>query len=54
MLDVVDCDTVCDILLRDDIDYQSKVWISKGNDSNHIEKVYETSALPFVFVIHRW
>ena len=53
MRDVANCDTVCNILFGDNVDYHSKSWIWNGSDPNYKVTVYEFGALPFVFVIRR-
>ena len=51
MWDVANCDMVCDVHLRDDVDDHSESWIGNGSDSHHMVTVHEFRTLPFVFVI---
>ena len=51
---VSNCDTVCDVLLQDDANWNSKSMVWNSNDSNHIVTVHESNALPFSFMICCW
>ena len=41
-------DTVCNVLLGDDVDKHSKSWIWNSSYSNHIIIVHEPNTLSFV------
>ena len=51
MRDVTNCNTVCNILFGDNVDYHSKTWIWNGSHPNYKVTIHESGALPFVFVI---
>lgn len=54
MQDVVNYDTICDIIFVDDDGHHSKAWIWNDNDSNLIVTVHESYvALLFVYTIRR-
>lgn len=49
--DVANCDMVGCVLLRDDVNYHSKVRIWNDKDPNHIVIVHDSGDVPFVLVI---
>ena len=49
---VVNCDTICNVFLGDDIAYHSKSWLWNDIYVNYLIIIYELNTLPFVFKMY--
>ena len=49
MRDVTNCDMACEIVLGNDVNYHSKVWVHDGSDFNNIIIAHESNASPVCY-----